>query len=821
MAKSKATPPAAFSRPIPSSGGTRALDAEPLNSGPTLGNLWQMPLLLVSLGLFTLAAYLFIDPQPGPTFKTQLARAQRDITAERYDAAVGELGDLLKLGNEAAQEAGVRLMLAEALDGQMRRNKRQETPQAHRRIINETTAAFAGGVEPTSAAIDRLGRSYEALGQIDDAATQYARATALLEKDGRPELATPMRRSTVEMLVANDRPIAATDALKAFLDVPKLADDERAWALGELARLSIDAGRPAEAMGLLKAALALSPDEAIKGQVNFRLGYAAWKLGESGEAERYLKLAREQFGSGHYLDAEANYLLGRIAQDRGDPAEADAYYAAVLRDDPGSRVAPKARLGSATCQILLGKDAAGVDLLGGLADEVMRRPSLSPLKEDLLSSLRQASRILAGRKQYELALDLLAREQAMLGGDVPAEFFARLGQYLEALSDQTAATLAGADEATRPTIDNRVRGLRTRAGDAFIAYSRKLTLVDDSAYGDAMWKGVELYEKATNLPQTVAALELFTGERPTDPITPDALYRLGRTYQALGRQDKATATFVDLRGRYPQTLAAAEAAVPLAQAYVASGDAKYPTAEGVLRSVTDDNPLLTPDSQTYRRAVWELANLYHRMGRYSEALARLEEYASRYPDNEKGPRLTFLRADCYRQAGRRKMLETSGGDPLKPEAQLAASADAKPAFAAASDAEARQYLAQAKTLFDQAINVYDAAKPAGDLDRVYEQSAYFYRADCAFDLGFYDEAIKLYDAAAFRYQDDPATLAAYVQIVNAYVATNRPEEAKRANERAKWLLKRIPPEAFTDGRFTLSRDRWQQWLAWSGEAGMW
>ena len=576
---------------------------------------------------------------------------------------------------------------------------------------------------------------------------------------------------------------------------------------------------------MLKAALALSPDESVKGQVNFRLGYAAWKLGESADAETYLKLARQQFGSGHYLDAEACYLLGRLAQDREQPAEADAYYQTVLRDDPGSRVAPKARLGSAMCQILLAKDEEGIAQLASLADEAAKRPSLSPLKDDLVTSLRTASRLLAGRKKYEQALDLLAREQALLGGDVPAEFFARLGLYFEQFADQTETTLASADDAEKPTIDNRVRGFRTRAGDAYVAYSRRLTLTDDAGYGEALWKGISLYERAANLPETVAALELFTGERPTDPITPDALYRLGRTYQALGRQDKATETFVDLRGKYPQTLAAAEAAVPLSQTYVAQGETKYPQAEGVLRSVTDDNPLLTPESQTYKRAVWELGRLYHRMGRYSEGLARFEEYASRYPDNDRGAQLSFLRADCYRQAARRKMLEQGGGvDPLQPEtagAQLASAAPPRPAFKAAGDPEVRQYLAQAQRLYDATIQTYDANPPADELDRVYERLAFFYRADCAFDLGLFDEAIKLYDAAAYRYQDDPATLGAYVQIVNAYVATNRPEEAKRANERAKWLLKRIPPEAFTDGRFTLSRDRWQQWLQWSGEAGMW
>ena len=90
-----------------------------------------------------------------------------------------------------------------------------------------------------------------------------------------------------------------------------------------------------------------------------------------------------------------------------------------------------------------------------------------------------------------------------------------------------------------------------------------------------------------------------------------------------------------------------------------------------------------------------------------------------------------------------------------------------------------------------------------------------------YDLGSYAEAIKQYDAAAFRYQDDPSALAAYVQIVNAYCALGKTEEAKTANERAKWLLRRMPQEAFQNGAFAMPKAYWEQWLKWTSTAGMW
>src|SRR5436190_17501270 len=111
--------------------------------------------------------------------------------------------------------------------------------------------------------------------------------------------------------------------------------------------------------------------------------------------------------------------------------------------------------------------------------------------------------------------------------------------------------------------------------------------------------------------------------------------------------------------------------------------------------------------------------------------------------------------------------------------------------------------------------------PAGETDKLYCKLSHFYRADCIFDLGKYEDSIKLYDAAAFRYQDDPSALAAYVQIVNANCALGKMDEAKAANERAKWLLHKMPPEAFNTGGFAMPKEYWEKWLKWSGETGMW
>jgi tetratricopeptide (TPR) repeat protein len=188
----------------------------------------------------------------------------------------------------------------------------------------------------------------------------------------------------------------------------------------------------------------------------------------------------------------------------------------------------------------------------------------------------------------------------------------------------------------------------------------------------------------------------------------------------------------------------------------------------------------------------------------------LVEFRDRYANDPRMGQVTFLTGDSYRKSAQQLGQKTS----------TASTAD--PSFNATEIASAqRERLGKAKALYDQVVDRYRDAPPPGDTEKLYDKLAHFYRADCLYDLGEYEKAIPLYDNAAFRFQDDPSALAAYVQIVNAWCRLGKPEQAKAANERAKWVLRRIPPEAFSNGSFSMPKEYWEQWLKWANESGMW
>ena len=85
-----------------------------------LSQLWQFPLLILSLGLFGYAAFLFIHPAPGMTLDQKIDVARTYLKQDRPTAALSQLNELLadeQLDRE--HEGTIHLLIAQSLeDGQ-------------------------------------------------------------------------------------------------------------------------------------------------------------------------------------------------------------------------------------------------------------------------------------------------------------------------------------------------------------------------------------------------------------------------------------------------------------------------------------------------------------------------------------------------------------------------------------------------------------------------------------------------------------------------------------------------------------------------------
>jgi tetratricopeptide (TPR) repeat protein len=766
--------------------------------------LWQVPVFLVSLVLFLYANYRFISPH-FLTAKEKLDIASALLAADRPEAAMDQVNALLTAGKLHGELEGEgHLIIAKALDqAQAEHHYTQVLNDAN--IVEESKQALALGVKPTGDIYRRIAQSYESLHRPADALANYRLAIKV-----DPKLELNYGKKLIELQIASKDP-AAEQSLDAYLNQAELSPSEKAWAVDQKVQLLMAAGKLDAAVKVIQSGLTLNVPPSLLGPLNYRMGVIQWRQKQSQAAERSLRLARDQLGVEQPLDANAACLLGQILHERKDDLHAIAFFQAVITSHPESDVAALALLGRGNCRIGMAQDEPGLSDLHDVTQQILAKNPAPQDIAEIIGGLKEAQNSLSNRSNFAGALEAIGYEQ-QLTPKPAAEFFARLGHLYEQRADQLNQALADASDSDRAAGLVQIGDLRAKAGDAYVAYSRALTLGDDGGYGDAMWKGIDLYDQAGDIQRTISALETFVNERPDDALTPDALLRLGRAYQAGGQFDKAIAIFTRNQFRYPNTLAASKSAVPLAQSYIAKGPDFFVRAESVLRSVLENNPLLTPKAEEFKQALFELGQLYYRTGRFEEAVGRLQEWTERYPTNPQMGRVLFLMGDSYRKSA---ML-------LDAQIVSAPAATTQPAPDLAEETTAhRARLTHARQFYDRLIDWHKDKLPETDVDKLQLKLAHFYRADCVYDLGNYADAVKLYDEAAFRYQDDPSALAAYVQIVNAYCAMGKIDEAKAANERAKWLLRRMPPDAFSDNGLGMPRKYWDQWLAWTSNSGMW
>ncbi|NJL31845.1 MAG: tetratricopeptide repeat protein [Phycisphaerales bacterium] len=330
-----------------------------------------------------------------------------------------------------------------------------------------------------------------------------------------------------------------------------------------------------------------------------------------------------------------------------------------------------------------------------------------------------------------------------------------------------------------------------------------ITIKDVREHSDSLWKSAHCYEKAQLWRKAIDVLLQFAKAMPGDPRQLEALHRLGMAHLADRQYAVAVEFFRRILEENPRSPTAHQSHVPLARSLMALNRLDEAMIE--LQRVVTDHPALKPDSVEYRAALVELGRLHYRQRQFEAAIQRLNEADERYGQATEGATIRFLMADSYRQSVPQIEETLKQQLPLSRRQALAA--------------ERARRLDRAQSLYGQVVTELDARKPASmsEAEKLYRRNAYFYRADCAYDLGKYDQAITLYDAAVKHFDADPSSLMALVQIVNAYCEMGRLDEARVANDRARAQLKRIPKEAFDDPSLPMNRQHWEDWLKFTSQ----
>jgi tetratricopeptide (TPR) repeat protein len=804
----------------------------------SLAGRWQIPLLAVSVGLFV-AGLLQMRPAVREVTVDDIIRAARvDLQAERFEQASGALTTLLnekELKN--SERAQAHRLLAETI-WSAESGRQRHVPENARRILANFEVGQQLGAPVQGADLLKVAQAADWLGDAEKAVEAYGKVLDAGVGD-RPSL---LQRLIEIQLAAPNRD---WDKIDGYID--QLLADARGqpdtllrvvqWKMQRLFSQDDIEGVKA----LLKSVegnLDVPPWsyhlQCFQAQILFREEqYEA--------AEGRLRALQGGLRRSDSLYAQAGWLLGRINYIEGRPEIALSFYDEVIRTQAGSEYWLASLVGKAEALAALQRYTASAESYRRAVESLRQyQGSLLIDEQAIRQSLRTLATVLSQADRPEEALPfaematvLMPEEQTGPLGDLVEQqaqihvqaandlqraqhegqsppVLATAEQVTNAAATAPASEPVAGDEAAPEDSLSRARRHLADAGDLY-ARLAKIRVLQAPLAQEASWQSARCFDQAGSTDKALEALEAFIREYPSSEYAPEAMHRLGASLQAQGRIDEAIGVYEDLLAKFERTQAAFASLVPLGRCHIELGPPHYNTAEKVLLSIVEEDPaqppLFTPSAPEFREGLLELANLYMRWAKPERAIERLEQAVSLYSQDPEITRMQYQLADAYRRSGVALQAEAAG---MKQPTQGDALAQ-----------EAQRRLARAKDLFDKVASRLDVASaPLSPAERIYLKTSYVYRADCAFDTGQFGQAADLYGRVAWRWQNDPIALAAYVQIVRSYLATGEPDAARSALARARWILRKIPDAQFNQPPDFRTRAYWTQMFDWVEKSGL-
>lgn len=711
-------------------------------------------------------------------------------------------------------------------------------------------------------------RSHLNLGAVEDAAAELAKLSekserrqrltrevidAALAGGGVGVTAGPHASASGEMLMSR-RARLALELLEEYTRDYGLSETDRAWSVARRAELELARGTPNAAINLILREIQRldAVDRADEARLHLLLGRAYERLGDTREAIRRYERTERLADEGSADRAAALLSAGELLKLSSATLDvANEKFQAVARVSADGPALAPALLGIG--EVAAARAAAGSATEAG-ASEGAQAESLRAYTELVrLFPLRQPWPGLDAGRVVRSLLDRHA-ERASAGLYADALAFAELARALELrmISATGGDARGGIDRAMRGELMERIaithrrlaEEMRERLEDpalrgevsrlelqrhmisAAVEFeklsSHQLEDGDVAQFAEALWMSGDSFDLAGDVRSARRVFEQYSVQMPTtDHRQAEATFRLAQLLEASREFSQAAALYMRLieaeRGSESDKnvgIWAERSRVPLARSFLSDGDDS--TDELASRILEDllSGTVLRVDALEYREALVALADMSYQAGRaaraaelFSEAVAR---YAEEFPEDALVWR--YKLADSYRLLAQQLGDEASAGEI--PQSERDRLSDRRDSMLRLAEQGFESFRASSAGL-------RGARDGGGDGDRLgamalFQRNAWFYVADCAFDLGEYDRAISLYEAARERYAEDPASLVALVQIVNAYVRQGMWAEAATAQQRARNHFDRLsavfPERVWDSPQFPMQKRHWERWL---------
>jgi tetratricopeptide (TPR) repeat protein len=610
---------------------------------------------------------------------------------------------------------------------------------------------------------------------------------------------------------ANPKYPEALQYNRRYLAQERLKPEQRNLALAQRAEILLGMGKIDECVTTLNeipsTAKNIAEATILRGQVILhKARQLAARSGDGGgtaareQYESAIEMFRRASGKGTIENAaarQAAYLIGVCYLEMGDYRAALKQFERTHRLYENTPEAQAANFHEAELLRKAGRNDEALAgyrrLLGGIRTARNYSNPWIPL-DKLRRRITAAYQNYLATKNFQRALDLARLTHPLFSKvrslELVAEAYRTWGRSLVAQSEQLPQEEAG-------PLATKGRELLRLAGREWEHLAR--IRVADREYPDDLWNSAICYLEGRDYR---GAAELMHKYLKTESRRrhPRALVGMGEAMLSLGYIDRALAALNECIEFYPRDAAAFRARLLASYAYM---EKNQPEQAELLLQDNISGDFLTPASKEWRESLFALGQLLHTIGDYSRAIERLEEAVARYPDNPQALKARYLAADSYRQFARssREQLQQN----VVETARATHGKQIRKAYLAALELceEIQEQLSQRQETRELTAE-----------QKLMLRNSYFFAGSTLFELGRYEEAVKMYSTATNRYQSSPAVLDAYLQIANAYRRMNKPVEARGTIEQAKAVLARIDPDADFKKSTVRTRKQWKEYLDW-------
>ncbi len=758
---------------------------------------WQIPLAVLAAFAFVWAIENRRPPAREVELPVLLDQLRELVAGHEYYEAANSAADLLALRPPlpTADQAAVHDMFSQII---YETEKRREVPiEANvRRLVEHEIAAAELGFHVNSANAIRIATAHEWLRNPREAIRAYR---DVLARD--PDIES--RRAALQALVRllDGRSGAEEErsaAMMALLGDEGISLEYYWWALHSAIQADLESGRIEHAHELLAEHGERLTRVGLDGYHDYLDAWIAVADGRSEQAEVLLDRMTEWVRRNTeddralarltLLPALGRWLRGRVALSEHRPQEALAAFEATVAIQSEGEVAALASIGRVEALAALGRHAAARTAIRDGAETFDRDPAMRAVGlPRMVHAAVQLFDQFVARAELDPALGYGECALLIMDESEPE----RRSELLERLANAHLAAAAA-------TADAGLARTHSHAAALALVEAAERTPLDQDRHANLLWSAANAYDQAGALGDARQALHAFLKFRTIDPRRPLALLQLGRAYAADGQFDLALVQYQELIEAFPTLEEAARARLLSADALMAMG-AGNDRVETLLTALLEDDRI-SPKAQVYQEALLELAEYLYRQGRYGAAIGRLENALALFPHDGTHRRLQFMHADAYRQSARL----------LRQESAMASEA------AQYRDESAVRFR-KASELFGQFVAAVSADAAAQDAESaLLERLARLYEADCLYELNdpaALEAALGLYRQTTARFQSEPCALSAQLQIANIQLRQGKLTEAARSVERARWLLRGIPPEAFDAVSGAPGPADWERYLA--------